>query len=291
MPKIERILVPVVFSARCEQAAGYAASLARKFDADLTVLHVFVPTWMTIAAPEVYVPPPQVEIESSIERLRRQLDDFLPEVLRGLRVRREVRQGDPPRVIAELVRGGEYDLIVMPTHGYGPFRKFLLGSVTAKVLHDTACPVLTGPHMEHPPEVGSPAFRRVLCALDFGPQTRAILEWGSWLAGQFAAELTLIHALPAGAPRLGGIYFDPQWRADMAADARTRIDGLLGELHIKGGVSIEAGDVPAVVRESAESAGADLLVIGRGHHHGLLGRLRTNAYAILRESPCPVVAI
>jgi hypothetical protein len=36
-------------------------------------------------------------------------------------------------------------MILMPTHGYGPFRQMLLGSVTAKVLHDSKCPVLTEP--------------------------------------------------------------------------------------------------------------------------------------------------
>jgi len=36
---------------------------------------------------------------------------------------------------------------------------------------------------------------------------------------------------------------------------------------------------------------ADLLVIGRGSAAGVYGRLRTNAYAIIRESPCPVVSV
>jgi hypothetical protein len=36
---------------------------------------------------------------------------------------------------------------------------------------------------------------------------------------------------------------------------------------------------------------ADLLVIGRGSAAGMFGRLRTNAYAIIRQSPCPVVSV
>jgi nucleotide-binding universal stress UspA family protein len=35
---------------------------------------------------------------------------------------------------------------------------------------------------------------------------------------------------------------------------------------------------------------ADLVVIGRGKLQEALGRLRTNAYAIIRQSPCPVVS-
>ena len=37
--------------------------------------------------------------------------------------------------------------------------------------------------------------------------------------------------------------------------------------------------------------GADLVVIGRGHTHAPLSRLRTNAYAIVREAPCPVLSL
>jgi nucleotide-binding universal stress UspA family protein len=36
---------------------------------------------------------------------------------------------------------------------------------------------------------------------------------------------------------------------------------------------------------------ADLVVIGRGASSGMLGRLRTNAYSIIRQSPCPVVSV
>ena len=53
----------------------------------------------------------------------------------------------------------------MPTHGYGIFRSMLLGSVTAKVLHDAACPVWTGVHVEETPP-NSAAFERILCAVD-----------------------------------------------------------------------------------------------------------------------------
>jgi nucleotide-binding universal stress UspA family protein len=243
----------------------------------LTLLHVFVPSWAAIASPEGYAPPPQVELDAWKQRLQRQLDDFLSEELRGIRVRREVRQGDPPQIIAELAKDEHVDLIAMPTHGYGPFRRFLLGSVTAKVLHDTACPVMTGPHMEHPPAVTAPNFRKILCAVSFGKECRPVLEWGAWMASQFGAQLSVVHAIPAA--------------SESAAELRRPIESTLSELHAHAEIHIELGDVPAVVREAAGSTEADLLVIGRGHGHGLLGRLRTNAYAILRESPCPVIAV
>jgi len=291
MPTLSRILVPVAFSARCEDAARYAAALACHFHGELVLLHVFVPVWAAYAAPEGYATPPQLEFESSLKRIRQQLDEFLAGELTGLCVRREIYDGDPAQAIVEYASTERCDLIVMPTHGYGPFRRFLLGSVTAKVVHDACCPVFTGPHMEHLPAEGPQGFRRILCAVDLGPQSRAVLEWAAWFAREFAAEITVVHALPEAVTRAGGIYFDPQWRADLAADARCRIGAIQGGLEIKGEILVDSGDTAAVVRNAARSIESDLLVIGRGHAHGLIGRLRTNAYAILRESPCPVVAI
>ena len=72
----------------------------------------------------------------------------------------------------------QMDLIVMPTHGYGPFRRFILGSVTAKVLHDADCPVMTGVHLEEAPPIDTIAFRHVLVAVDLGPQSAPALRMG-----------------------------------------------------------------------------------------------------------------
>jgi len=54
---------------------------------------------------------------------------------------------------------------------------------------------------------------------------------------------------------------------------------------------VVAGDVPHTVCAQAEELGADVLVIGRSSESGLLGRLRTNAYAIIRGAHCPVVSV
>jgi nucleotide-binding universal stress UspA family protein len=56
-------------------------------------------------------------------------------------------------------------------------------------------------------------------------------------------------------------------------------------------VVVEAGDAPKVVCELAQREKAELLVIGRGSAAGVFGRLRTNAYAMIRQSPCPVASV
>ena len=52
--------------------------------------------------------------------------------------RSSVREGEVSEQIRRVCEDGEIDLIVMPTSGRGAYRRFLLGSNTAKVLHDSA---------------------------------------------------------------------------------------------------------------------------------------------------------
>ena len=61
--------------------------------------------------------------------------------------------------------------------------------------------------------------------------------------------------------------------------------GSRGEIHM------EIGPIVGAVAEVAKNMGADLLVIGRNCADSAGGRLPTNAYAIIRESPCPVLSV
>jgi nucleotide-binding universal stress UspA family protein len=182
------------------------------------------------------------------------------------------------------------NLIALPTHGYGPFRRFILGSVTAKVLHDADCPVWTGVHLEQAPKVGAIAFRNVVCALDLGPQSRKALSWAAEMASEFKARLVLVHAHPCIESKPGE-YFDRDLSADLAKSAREELEQLRDAAGAEADMVVEGGDAPHVVCRAAQAHNADLLVIGRGSAAGLFGRLRTNAYAIIRQSPCPVVSV
>ena len=56
--------------------------------------------------------------------------------------------GTPAEEIARFARQHGADLIVMGTHGYGPVRRFLLGSVADRVVREASCPVLLFPHRD-----------------------------------------------------------------------------------------------------------------------------------------------
>ena len=54
--------------------------------------------------------------------------------------------GRPPDTIVGLATDRHADAIVVGTHGYGPVRHMVLGSVAERVLRHAMCPVVTVPH-------------------------------------------------------------------------------------------------------------------------------------------------
>ncbi len=292
MAWLSKILAPVAFSPRCRGAVQYAEALACHFHSGLILLHVVPPPVALYAAPEAMVYSTAADLTAeNLEQRKVELGTYLEGQCPGIPLTRDVVEGDPARQIVDYAQEHNVDLIVMATHGYGPFRRFLLGSVTAKVLHDAACPVWTGPHLEQAPNYEAIGFRRIVCAIDLARDRWTVLEWAGRFAREYGAELVVVHVLPESLIQLGGVYFDPEWRTQAATAARDHISRLQEDLHLAGEVVVEIGDVPLVVSDIASRRAADLLVIGRGRDAGLLGRLRANAYAILRESPCPVVTI
>jgi len=222
--------------------------------------------------------------------LKQQLDSFLTDELARFRVERVLLDGDPARKIVDFAHDERSSLIVMPTHGYGLFRRFLLGSVTAKVLHDADCPVWTGVHIEEAPLAESIHFRKVMVAIDLCPgQALKALAWGAKFAEEYGAEMVVVHAYPSLEGRGGDEVSG--WRENASRAAQDEINKMQQKLGLDEPVLLESGDPALVVTNLAVREQADVLVIGRGSAAGVFGRLRANAYAIIRQSPCPVVSV
>ena len=193
------------------------------------------------------------------------LNRFIEQEFAGEQVTGELAEGDAESQIVDFASNDPGTLIMMPTHGYSAFRALLLGSVTAKVLHDTHCPVWTGVHTKE-------------------------VKWAAGFASEQGMELKLVHAVPGtNAPTLeenvSNAYkflFDVarEQLARMQANAGTKLD-----------ICLLGGQAGPVVREAAVEHNVDLVVIGRGVMQAPLGRLRSRAYAIIREAPCPVISI
>ena len=278
---LKKILLPIDFSERCLGGARYAIPLVEHFHSELTLLHVISP--MDYLSPEV-----QTFNEDRRKKASKELDDFLCAALDHLNTRRILREGDPAEVIANQAVQDRSDLIMMPTHGYSPFRRLLLGSTTSKVLHDTACPVWTGAHVAQGPPAEWIKLSHIVCAVDLGPHSASVLRWAAGLASEFKSKLTLLHVVPRLDSPGEGHYAD-EWRRRLLADAGEVIAKVQQSAGIHVEAVVESGDVSKAVRAAAGRLNADLVVIGRGAADN--ARLRTHAFGIIRESPCPVVSV
>src|SRR6185312_2897877 len=142
MSIFRNILFPVDFSDRCGQMARYVASIARQFDGRVTLIHA-LGDYESLYTQDA--PAPDAWLASLREAAASKLQTFGSPCLDDFVVARQVADGLPAAVIADYAAGNGIVLITMPTHGRGIFRRFLLGSVTAQVLHDSDIPVrLTG---------------------------------------------------------------------------------------------------------------------------------------------------
>jgi nucleotide-binding universal stress UspA family protein len=280
-------VVPVDFSERSAGAVRYANLLARHFHSELDLLHVFTPPALEFggsAGPDSVLSELYRNRAAEVER---DLQDFLADELADVPTRRVVSEGDTAHRIVEWAHNEHAALIVMASHGYGPFRRFILGSNTAKVLHDADCPVWTGAHLEEQPRPAP--FRTILAAVDLGPQSVKTVEWAAGLQKEFGARLVIAHAVMALSNEAEALA--ASWFVSARQAAQEELLRLQKQTGATAELLVESGEPVSVICRLAEKLQAGVLVIGRGSAAGSFGRLRTNAYAIIRQSPCPVVSV
>ena len=216
-------------------------------------------------------------------------------------------KGDPAGEIVKTARDHKVDLIMMSTHGLGAFYRFLVGSVTAKVLHESHCPVWTGAHLEEAP-AHEFSIRRVVCSVDLSPHSHHTVSLAAEMAAAVDATLTLVHittGVEVWGP--GGSHVDPVWKEMIVGSATKGIAQLQQDLGTKAEVVIDSGNVPELLNRAAEQARADVMIVGRspgakpprGQRRGLWDhsgiahpgpeRLRTPRFQP-RWSSCPLPA-
>lgn len=295
MIEIRRILCPTDFSEFSRLALDHAVALSRWYGAEIETLHVvhqvvphpsIVPTYPAWAALD-----PAVR-----EQLTAELHRFAePAVKAGIPARVALREGDTVSEVLEEARTFQADLVVMGTHGRGGFERWVLGSVTEKVLRKAACPVLTVRLPEKPPQ-GAPLYRRILCPLDFSGASTHALRYALSLAQEADAQLTLLHVLeslpdeePVSLPSV------PDYRRFLEGEARERLRVAVPaeerdwckpeEVVVTGrawrrivGEAIERQTELIVMGVHGRSA-FDVMLFGSATHH------------VVRAAPCPVLTI
>jgi nucleotide-binding universal stress UspA family protein len=283
---MKRVLMPVDFSPRDAAAAHYVKQLHKKFNFETILLHVVPPPDYEAAVLEAGGPILQELMDTRRKLAQDRLNATCQKELAGIPTERVLLEGFPSERIVEYAKEREVDLIVLPTHGYGPFRRFLLGSVTSKVLHDSDCPVLTGAHMENP-KLDDLELDRIGAAIDLSDSSVKVLEQAQKLAGQLGAKLYVMNAM-TGLNSHVGFNFERSHELHFEAAVRERIAELTKGIDAE--ILTETGDPGKTIASMVKTTNADLVVIARSTAHGLAA-MRSYTYSIIRESGVPVLSV
>jgi nucleotide-binding universal stress UspA family protein len=132
------ILLPTDGSDGAAAALDEALDLAETCDAPVNVLYVVDTTYLGSGAADA------ADVESLRESGQQVVDGALEAASeRGIEATGAIRDGDPYREILDYAGTADVGVIVMGTHGRRGLDRFLLGSVTEKVVRTADMPVLT----------------------------------------------------------------------------------------------------------------------------------------------------
>jgi len=321
MLNIKKILLPVDFPNPSLSVIHQAATLSRHFHSEIVMLHVVTAESHAAGVPDIDPEFAGWDMLAEItQKAEKRLDRSLTPELEGLAIRPLLLKGNPAQKILETAQMEKVDLIMMPSHGEA-FNQFLLGSVTAKVLHGSDCPIWTDAHLEepdrpstdynplllygsvgkskaYPTQTGQEQMRQpgpeftihsVLCAVDFGARSQRAVSWAAQMAAEFGAHLTLVHVTASvefWGP--GGNYVNLHWKEELVSGASRYLGALQKEMGTKADELIASGDVPKALDQAAKQTKADLLVTGC-YPYG--DNLRIHGYAIICAVPIPVLSV
>ena len=286
MLPFKKIVFPVDYSDRCQAVVPYVQEAVSRFSAQLTLVNAYDSA--LTSNPELVAAEPHWP-EQVKQRAQAQLHEYAAKAFPSQRADTVCKDGEASAVIDDVVRHQAADLVMLPTHGRGPVRKLLLGSVTAKVLHDISAAVWTDNGHRKAADPQGAAYTNIICAIDFTEESEAVARAGVALAKTYNARLTLLHVVEIPPPAME-VDLTPYYE-QLLDNANSGFRDLKAKLGIDAPHAAVEG-IPAIrVCDEAAQRGADLIVVGRGREQGGWSRMWSRLYAIVREAPCPVLSI
>ena len=138
----KKVLCPVDFSEFTAEIVQYAHDIAKKYGAELHMLHV-LPNLTYYTPYESFLTPENlIAIEKSIQS---EVDNDFTNLMKHLdvKVKKVMKEGVVFLEIINYIKVESIDLVVMGTHGRGAIEHILIGSVAEKVVRKSPCPVMT----------------------------------------------------------------------------------------------------------------------------------------------------
>jgi nucleotide-binding universal stress UspA family protein len=305
--KCRSILVALDGSEHAEHALPAALTLARRHDAVLHLIRVYVP----LAG--VYGEHALRYDEALDRELMKRAGDYLDEVVSrlaaaaGIRASSVLLEGPVTDTISRHAAAVGADLLVMTTQGRGPLARFWLGSVSDELVRQADIPLLLiRPQAAAPDLSREPGFGRVLIPLDGSPLAERVLEPVLALDTARQGEYTLLRVvMPMAHLNYGstvGAYAGLRNALEQMKEfdqsdlkrAHEYLDQLAAHLRARSfrvNTRVSVKDPPATaILEDASVHDADLIVLATRCRGGLK-RLMLGSVAdkVLRGADCAVL--
>lgn len=285
--RFRNILFATDFSAAAANAIPYVKKIAKNYDADLLALHVRPPVVNPMTEPGTW--------PVNIEAAKAQDDQHRNEILgafAGIRTEVLIEEGGIQSRLNEAIEKHNTDLVVIGTRGRTGFEKLLLGSVAEGIFRTVTCPVLTvGPHSDAS-RASDGAFREILYATDFSPESQGAAAYAVSLAQEFQSRLILLHVIPER--EVGDLVC----AADVTASAENLLRKLVppeAEAWCKPEYFVERGDPAKKIIAFANGRESDLIVLGVRPEKGVPGAAThlpiATAHRIVSNATCPVLTV
>lgn len=186
---MKRILVPVDFSKEAESAAKVAASIARKTDSEIFLVHMLELPVTTIDPAEMNTISSEPQIIYFMKLAHQKFDKFkkLP-FLKGLRVVESVQFQHAFSGIIEESKKNKIDLIVMGSQGASGLQEMFIGSNTEKVVRRSKVPVLVIKK-----DIEDFSIEDIVFASDFNVESKSTFQRVIDFAKLFDARIHLLY--------------------------------------------------------------------------------------------------
>lgn len=290
MPAFTRILCPVDLSDASRRAFNYGTALGRLHQATVRVVQVVdMSAWTGTRAAQMF---------QMTETMRGTLEEELAwwaarEIAGDTGAVTELREGPVVPTILEAARDSRADLVVIASHGKSGFERLALGSVTEKVLRKAPCPVLVVPARGEESPRPFP-LRRVVCATDFSEPSSRAVEYARFFADTSRAPLSLVTVIDWPFGETTGSDPVSTLRRNLEQEAAESLNALArrGAGEPPAEIVVRHGRPGREILHVARECQADLIVLGVSGRGAVdLALLGSTAHQVLREAPCPVLAV
>ena len=284
-----RILFPIDYSDANVAIVPFVSEMVQRFQANLQLVRACAPEVFYAAEFGWQIAASSPTTDDVVNAENTRLQAFAAQHFKDITPELIVHSGHPVAVIEDVVRRSGVDLIMLPTHGHGLFRRLLLGSITARLIHDLSCSVWTAAHVDPAFVRAHFPYRHILCCVEPAMESAHIVKAAEKMAVAYGASLALVSAIewPTDSPATDpGNYWDRirhNAEADLVRYSRA--------LPIPAATHLIFGPIAHSLRDAAARQSADLLIVGRGESQSPLSGVLSNLYSIVRESPCPVLSV